>query len=157
MMDKIDGLLLSLVAVSMGGGFLFLQWRQRRKMRASADWHPVAARILQGGIRFEDGSGHYSRGYVPWVRYRYDVQGETHEGTRIHLSAPLCEQREEAESLMERYPVDATVTAFANPENPREAVLVRVRAEDEGRYSSAGIVVLGLGLAGLLWIGLSMR
>ncbi|HYO69332.1 MAG TPA: hypothetical protein VEU33_24960 [Archangium sp.] len=58
------------------------------------------------------------------MRYAYEVDGRTYEGTRYRYGAWHSSRRGAAEALARRFPVGATVPVFHDAETPEDAVLV---------------------------------
>jgi hypothetical protein len=57
------------------------------------------------------------------VEYEYVVGTRKYHGTRIAFGPTLSGGRDLAESVVARYPVDATVTVHYDPANPAQATL----------------------------------
>ena len=77
----------------------------------------VRAEILESEVRYE------SESYRPFVRYRYSIDGTEHVGDRVGFMVWGSSDPGMAEEIVARYPVGATVTAWADPDEPGEAVL----------------------------------
>lgn len=58
------------------------------------------------------------------VRYTYEVDGRSYEGTRYRYGSWNSSDRDPADDAMRRFPVGASVPVFHHPETPADAVLL---------------------------------
>jgi hypothetical protein len=58
------------------------------------------------------------------VRYSYEVDGRSYEGTRYRYGSWNSSDRDLADDAARRFPVGATVSVFHHPETPADAVLL---------------------------------
>ncbi len=148
---------------------------QRNQVVASAE--PVDATVLStnvthrvgGGIDRNDEADPY---YSVTVRYRYTVDGTTYDGSNVtppgatdsgtDLRKPT---RSAAESFVDDYEVNSTVTAYHLPDDPSTSFLVKrttpmvqlaIPAAFGLFFGVPGAVLLGLGL-GVLDLGFLRR
>jgi len=112
-------------------GLFFLQkagkdWgRARRSLR----WPHVEGVVEETWVRIErdatrDPGDPQQAFYYPCVRYRYQVNGQTYTGERIHAGATEgWPTRGAAEEVLQPYPQGTTVRVYYDPRNPAEALL----------------------------------
>ena len=86
--------------------------------------------------------------YFPEIEFEYEIDGRTYESTDHHLVALHSGIRLNAELLIERYPENATVDVFYNPNEPAVGVLEQSRTY---RIFDAGLLLF---FAGFLLMGL---
>jgi hypothetical protein len=80
--------------------------------------------------------------YEPAVEYNYAVGGQTYTSRRIAYGANSF-GRDQAQKMIERYPVGSVVTAHYDPANPTEAVL-ETQAAGSTLFLVLGSVFLAL-------------
>lgn len=106
----------------------FLAWRAWQIKQASPGWPSVEGEITQSRARpFNEQSGEPEAAKNDWmaeVRFRYTVQGVTHEGQRLKAFGRHYLSREEAEQALAPYPVGARVPVFYDPARPDVSVLI---------------------------------
>ena len=108
----------------------------------SPKWPSVEAEVLGSQVRSE--GTEYGRLYLPRVRYRYRVQDQIYEGSRVVFGGLLkVPRRADAERVATRYPAGNKVALRYDPANPRVAVL-----EPGARWH----VWLTLGVGGLVTV-----
>jgi hypothetical protein len=61
-------------------------------------------------------------GSHPVLRYRFDVEGKTYEGTLLSHSDEAMQQAD-AEAVVARYPAGSEVTVYFDPSHPKRCVL----------------------------------
>lgn len=108
------------------GGLAFLGaaayiWRTGR---STENWVPITVTITESTIRKEYDDGidmHY-----PIVRYTYTHEGKRYSADGLRSGGASGDSRlAKVEALISQYPVSDTVTAYMNPDNPEEALLIR--------------------------------
>jgi len=112
---------------------LYTYFQQRREAGESASWPATQGKIVLSAVtettttdNSNDGTWTERTFYFPKVRYEYSVLGKTYTGDRIAFGASKgFSTIAGAEKVLERYPEDATVTVYYNPNNPADAVLER--------------------------------
>ena len=129
--------------VFLGIGVTVIAKEQRRL----TVFQPVTATVLSTRVeehRDSDGST-----YEPVVVYRYRVNDREYTASRV---TPLRQSRSGrwARRLTARYQVGGTYTAFYDPENPRDAFLLRSRSVIPWAF-------VGIPLVALLFIGGAIR
>ena len=120
--------LLGLVFIVSGFGTLVYVESMRRRQRQSLTWVPVQGRVLSSEVKKEihrysaSTGGGASVQYYPRVVYAYQYQGLSYE-TKGIITLTINWPKKEAEAAVARYPVDAAVTVWVNPEAHHQAVL----------------------------------
>jgi hypothetical protein len=98
--------------------------RHRKRVRlahqASLAWPSTTGRIVKSDVDWVGETGSTS---VARVMYQYAVNGTTYQCRRLYTAPDV--PFEPAQSIVDRYPVGATVTVFYDPANPAEATLER--------------------------------
>ena len=59
------------------------------------------------------------------IRYRYQVDGKSHESKRIYQTDIPLLGLDQAQQIIDQYPTGSVQTDFYNPASPQEAVLVQ--------------------------------
>lgn len=106
----------------------------------------VEERYSEGGVAPGDLSvGGYV--YKPQVIYEYEVGGRQYRGTRFNVSES-ARLKKWAEEIVNKYPVDAKITVFFNPEKPERSVLTKWLPFDYYVIVLLGSLVIGVGCIG---------
>lgn len=115
--------LVSVFAVAMWSLMLIplvASWRSRL-------WLPVLGVLSESRLvehREANSQGHPVRVWTIDLTYRYEWQGQTYQGNRIHPFARLSlSDKEEAADWMARYSRGTTIEVFVNPSNPTQSGL----------------------------------
>ena len=103
----------------IGVATLAYAWRLSVHARASTEWLPVEARILDSEVVSERGGTPY---FFPRVTYQYEVQGLTYHSSNVVL-VKVEYALAEARAIVGKYPAGARVLAYVDPADPRTAVL----------------------------------
>ena len=115
-----DAVILVVVLIAFGlilGGFGLHKLRLGRE---GATWPTVEGTIV--GSRLETTRSSDTTKYQPAIRYRYTVDGESHEGHGVSLVTSST-SRAKAETLLARYPMGSTVQVHVDPDNPGRSVI----------------------------------
>ena len=125
--------------VFLGIGVTMIAKEQRRL----TVFQPVTATVLS--TRVDEHSDSDGSTYEPVVVYRYRVNDREYTASRV---TPLRQSRSGrwARRVTARYQVGGTYTAFYDPENPRDAFLLRSRSVIPWAF-------VGIPLVALLFIG----
>jgi hypothetical protein len=112
-----------------------------------ATWVPTPATVVSTGIIAV--SSHNGTSYQPSVTYRYSVNGTQYTSGRV---GPITESasRRWAQSVIDRYPQGASVTAWYDPKHPLNAIV-------DHHFSKIPLVMMGIGLAMVLLIVLGAK
>lgn len=98
----------------------------------------IDARVAEWGSR--------PRNFGPAITYRYRIDGVEHTADRYQFSGEGWRSREAAAATVARYPVGATVTAYADPADPANAVLNNARPGGTGIGALILLVYLAFAL-----------
>jgi len=133
---------------------------RRRLERGSRQWPSTTGRVVQSGTTQVDNGE--SMSYRARVRYEYAVGNQRYVGDRISLRGAESIFSKVIQSIVERYPVSASVKVFYDPQQPNMAVLEHTPSSKWGLLPSAmtgGILLISgvLPLSGLLDTGYLQR
>ncbi|MCP3061157.1 DUF3592 domain-containing protein [Myxococcus sp. K38C18041901] len=87
----------------------------------SASWPTAQGTITSSEV--ETARGNKSITYGLKVAYTYSVDGQQREGHKYRITTSRSGDIEEAQALVDRYPVGARVTVYHSPGPPSEAIL----------------------------------
>lgn len=127
------------LAFIVGAAFTGLALWMRSRARACLHWPSVDGTIIES--RIDDA---HLEMIKPVLRYRYQVDGQTHVGFRVAFSG-YGSSRPAMDRLIAPYPVGATVRVFYNPRDPASAVLDNTARSDWTYWLLFGIGFLALG------------
>jgi hypothetical protein len=102
--------------------------RSKRQADTSQDWLGVQGKIIESRIEKRESTdydGSSTTHYTAIVRYTYSVMGEEFTGDRVAFGIKAIDKNS-ANEIINRYPVDNTVMIYYDPNNPGQAVLERV-------------------------------
>jgi len=86
--------------------------------------------------------------YTPKVRYRYEVDGETHTSTNVFPGGtPGRGDRGWAEEITSDYGAGDEVTVYYDPDEPGEAYLVQKRSYTKFAFVVLPLVFVAIGVA----------
>lgn len=117
----IAGILFLLCSTYFSFGSLSSYFRQ---MKAGQNFAPVSATAVSSEVK-ERGGDQTTHGtsFHPEIVYRYSVGGKEYQSSRYFFTGEGWPDRESAQKVIERYPANAQVQAYVNPNDPSEAVL----------------------------------
>lgn len=144
--------LIGLVAVGVGGLFVYNAAKTYQATGRRQEYEPVEAQILESGVETdvspsaEDPSENMAR-YLPNIRYEYTVGGETYTNDNLYPGPTTSgsHTEEKTRELVDGYPAGETAEAFYDPDDPGKSFL-----ENESRKRQAISLVI-LGAAGLIF------
>ncbi len=125
----------------------------------SSGWTPVAATILNAELNVSHGED--STTYSVSGRYRYQIDGQTFESTRVSFdtgSDNIGDFHHQTHALLERHRQSGEpLTAYVDPDDPSEAVLIRNMRWGLFAFmmlfpllfGGVGAVVMGFGVFGM--------
>jgi hypothetical protein len=136
------------ICVVVGIAMIAYSFFQRSRLRASETWVPITATIAKAELLTSATTD--SSEYRISVAYEYVANGVSYTGKRIGFGPRSYIRKKRAQAELERYPVSGTVTAYFDPENPAEAVLVR-EAPSNMLYLVMGICMLAFAAGIVVW------
>jgi hypothetical protein len=142
---RVFGTLFFSVFTLTGGSIASCGVVQIQEGSAMQSWTRGDATVLTSQVRRQK---HTDLDYlVADVSYRYSADGREFTNDRIQLGAAIRGTVTELETVINRYPVGATVDVYYDPDSPASAVLERA-------VPSSSRVLLGIGgLFGLFGVG----
>lgn len=122
------------------------------KTRAAQNWERAPAEVLSSRVRTHRGSD--STTYSIEIKYRYEWEGQTHEGERYDFVGGSSSGRAAKERVVREYPEGHGFDVYVNPEIPSESVIdPSFRLFYLGMLAFGGVFVLtgaGVCIAGVL-------
>jgi hypothetical protein len=115
-------MLLGATIALLGAGALIYTLLQLRHAAASERWPSVEGRILASSVRTRHRVKH-GPVYEPDVKYEYRVGDTAHRADRVQFVQRSFPWEDQAQEVVDRYPVGATVTVRYDPQRPKRAVL----------------------------------
>jgi hypothetical protein len=97
--------------------------------RASMDWPTTTGKMTQASL--EERKTNVTRGgvteveisYRPVLQYRYEVAGKGYLGSRLGPVTVYLKAKDEADAVVARYPVNADVKVYYDPQSAKDLVL----------------------------------
>ncbi|MFC7229082.1 DUF3592 domain-containing protein [Salinirubellus salinus] len=107
----------------------------------------VDATVTEVGIESQSSSSTRGVNYEPQVRFTYQYDGETYEGTRLFpaTTAPEYETESAARDAVREYEAGENVTAYVVPDDPDGAFLRAQRSDTPLTLAGIGGVLSLLG------------
>jgi len=112
-----------------------LFWEELSSQMETDDWMEVQGAIISSGIGSDyscdegtsDEGGGCSTTYQPFAEYRYDVDGESYEGSRITYTWANTHIgfRSLAESVIDDFQEGDEITVYVDPDDHSESVLIQ--------------------------------
>ena len=102
-----------------------------REAARTANWQAVDCTIVSSQVVEEVRSepwGNNQRDvtyFRPAVRFAYDYDGEPYVSEQLQLGAVESRDSDRSQSLVDRFAPDASATAYVNPDDPAESILLR--------------------------------
>lgn len=124
---------LALLAVATIAGFLHLQKRAELQAEQAQSWPTTTGRVVQNILVKT-----YGR-FAPVIAYTYSVDGRDYRRSRVRFGNYTNLDRETAEGIAGRYPVDGSVAVRYDPERPGVAVLELGPARRSHRFAAWAI------------------
>ncbi len=107
---------------AIGSLFELFILREIVRVTGQRAWKETTCTIIAGEVQ-ERQEG--SEPYVFVVRYRYEYEGRTYEGTGYRRGYNGGGEYSKAQELVEKYPAGLAASCYVNPTDPNEAVLER--------------------------------
>jgi Protein of unknown function (DUF3592) len=115
------GVLFLVAAVFFGYGGLNSYIQQ---LNAHRGFIPISATVVESVVRSKGSSATtHGESFYPHVVYRYAIGGEEFQSARYFFTGEGWRDREAAESVIARFPIGASVTAYVDGADPSRAVL----------------------------------
>ncbi len=151
----VGALLLAVLSwTSYGDARLYME--QLELMRPGEAWPVVEGVVLGRGVD-EELPGRFSLSsairYHARLSYDYTVDGERHTGERICFDTPNCGTgtgREDAQALLDQYPVQAVVQVHYSPDAPEQSALRIGDGAGLQKGMRNSLVTTGLSIVGVL-------
>jgi len=141
-------MLLGAAIAAAGAVFVWLMWASFQRARTMDAWTSVPCVILESRLTEEILNPNTPVNYRPLIRYQYDADGRSFESTRVRRIETKSSRRPKMEALLAQFPPGTETTAWINPADPADAVLVRdKRTAIYSIWFPALFVVGGLGIA----------
>lgn len=139
---------IALLLVLLGAAMIAVgAWQLLRQHDANRRYVPVEARITSAQIvedRIPTKQGDRLQ-YRPVIGYEYAVGGTVHRGNRL-AAAETRFSRSDAEDILDRFRPGAVATAFVDPSDPEQSILIRQIAFNPYGLTMFGPVFVGVGL-----------
>jgi hypothetical protein len=124
--------------------------RQYRREHETLSWPSTPGTVLSSRVFFDPPRSHKGGEYFWEVRYRYVVDGATHEADTIsrgtsRLPRMGCCAETHKRALEATYPAGKSVTVFHHPSRHREAVLQPGPGREVGFKLAGGITLVAAG------------
>ncbi len=143
-------LVVAVLALVGGGVALILREWQARRRDTAWQWPTATTTIERGWIEEEeevDRRGVPVTTYLPVLKYRYSVDGEDYEGSRIGLDDPPLPTADAARSRLAQYPDFTSVEIRYDPQDPAFGVIEAPRPKPGlDFYFGIGAIVIALAL-----------
>lgn len=119
--------LVLIIALFLSGLLFWFGWSRQAQAWESRNWPETAGRVVHSKVEEHTRrkSGQIKRLYSADIRYEYSVSGQGYQGKNITWMDGRTGSRGPAESRASQYSVGTPVTVYYNPDNPKEACLVR--------------------------------
>ena len=146
--SALGGLVLGLSIAGAGAVFVWLMWASFQRARVMDQWTTVPCIILESRLTEEILTPNTPVNYRPLIRYRYDIKSQSYESDRIRRVETKSSRRPKMQAILAQFPPGTETTAWVNPANPAEAVLIRdKRTAIYSIWFPCLFVIGGLGIA----------
>ena len=143
--------------IALGVTVLFFGAVPIFRSQQARSWPVAEGRITSSRVHDFVGS-RGGRQYSPKIEYLYSPDGLRHyRGTRITFGDYASSTRNDAESILSRYPVGSRVPVFYDPRCPRVSVLEPTFTLFNAFFAFWGTVVTGVGVYILTAAGRARR
>ena len=123
------GTAVKVIFLFVGAGFIFGGFLLYQMGTETLKWPTANGKITSsalGGGRSSRGpstSSSHSASYGANILYEFSVKGQKYFGVRVSYGDSSSSFKGHGQDVVDRYPVDRTVTVHYNPKNPKIAVL----------------------------------
>lgn len=119
-------MLIGLIFVLLGGYEIFQGMK-------TEDWPAAPGTILSSKVQSGTSSSHgparttgsSRRRYSVDIRYRYEVDGQQFEGSRLSYGKETYKKRSKAQKIVSQFLPRKKIDVFFDPENPESSVLIK--------------------------------
>lgn len=118
---------------------LFIALRNRQRAQASAEWHSAPGTLLS--FKITKGKTKHQTHYYPHLKYEYTLNGTRYTSDRISFGYLAYDSEDEAKSELEQRVGKNPVTVYYDPQNPKDAVLLR-----DATSGSLSLIIIGVAL-----------
>lgn len=155
--------LVGLMFAGIGSWFVFNSIKSYRTSARREEFVPVEARVLRSELSRKSGQ-HAGTGtggsisYIPKIEYEFTVAGTTYTSDSVYPGTDWdINNRNTAQSIVDRYAEGDVVEAYYHPDNPTETFLEdeSVATRNLTAMAFSGFVALvgvGLIVGGTLWV-----
>jgi len=112
---------------------------------ASEGWPTTSGRVIESRVT-ETRSRNSGTDYRAEITFEYEVDGAAHRSDRWTFNNPKFNSSSEARAVASRYPVDAEVEVYFDPDDPSTAVLQPGAGFFTYIYFIFGLSLIGLGV-----------
>jgi hypothetical protein len=140
-MDSMGYLGIFVALIGLAGGLFcaLAQARARSRSQAAERWLTAPGTVVEAGV--SRGGGSRNAYFSPAIRYSYEVNGKTRQGTRLRFGMVTTRGRGGSEKILAPYPVGGAISVRYNPDNPDDSVLEPARI---GRNLLFGAIACGV-------------
>jgi hypothetical protein len=130
------------VVLGILGGGIYLIYREYRQATV---YRSVDGRVLSSELatRHIQSAKIRPAAFTPKVRYKYQVDGQDYEGSRIRMYKENSSNKKAMARMQERYPEGSRVKVYYDPDDPSTAVL-------EPGFTAISFAILLVGFFGVL-------
>jgi hypothetical protein len=132
----LGSIIVGLVMLLFGGAGWYFAWKGGLAASASSEWQPVDAKILRARAT-QNAHGDWS----PDVAYEYVIAGERYESSQVRIFTANRTSLQGARAVAHRYHATQRVTAYVDPSDHMQAVLI------PGPQRSFALVVVSASVA----------
>jgi hypothetical protein len=134
---------LAIAAVVGVAFFGFSAFNIATHQMAVSNTEQVEGVVLDNGVTRLPG-GDQPDSYMPYVEYRYEVDGETYVNNNVYpgFGGKSMSLRSDAREFLEGYQVNETVTVYVKENNPQSSFLVKTGLS----FGMVIFMLIGLGL-----------
>ena len=133
---------IGIAIIALGIYLVFRSFGLRAEMRASLGWPSVQGEVTVCELQTLGGT--VPKNYDVRLTFKYTVAGNNLEGHMPHLYG--ITKKEEAETIVNRFPAGSTPRVFYDPRRPERGVLVTgERPEKQSHEFWMGVIVAAVG------------
>jgi len=134
-----------------GTAFYFMSYLPLSAVIEAHDWKPTPCTIVASAVQRNERDKNDT--FSVAIEYEYVFQGQRYRANRYDFVESASTTRASKLLIVDQYPVGKRVTAYVNPSDPTEAVLVR-EFTDEMWW---GLFPLPFMLIGFFWLASTVR